>query len=74
MRTKNFHPPEAQTRLDSHLAEQSGFSRSRIAELLSGRRAGDKVELPTEDENVVEVTITAVNPLPQAIVDWANNR
>ena len=59
---------------DSDLTQGIISSRSRIAELLSGRRAGDKVSLPTEDEATVEVTLTAVSPLPQHIVDWANNR
>ena len=59
---------------DSDLTQGIISSRSRIAELLAGRRAGDTVALPTEDEGTVDVKLAAVRPLPPEILDWAAGR
>ncbi len=59
---------------DSDLALGIIPSRSRMAEALLGHVAGDKVMIPSDEEEEVDVTISSIQPLPRTILDWASGR
>ena len=45
-------------------------SNTRLAQALAGKKAGDEVEIPTEEGASVPCRVTAVTPLPAAIQEW----
>ncbi len=59
---------------DSDLALGIIPSRSRLAEALLGHVVGDKVTIPSHDEDEEDVTISSIQPLPRTILDWASGR
>lgn len=59
---------------DSDLALGILPSRSRLAEALVGHAEGDKVMIPSDDEDQVEITISSIQPLSRTILDWASGR
>lgn len=60
---------------DSDLALGIIPSRSRLAEVLTGRAVNDKVMIPSEDgEEEVEVTVLSIQPLSRTVLDWASGR
>jgi transcription elongation GreA/GreB family factor len=45
-------------------------SQAGMAKALSGAKAGDKIRVPTSSGVSAEVTVTAVTPLPEHIIEW----